>query len=481
MSRRSGRDFIGAKRRRQARHPLPISLSWSLGLRATARSERSRKVVDDDVPREVLTPEELRDAWPVLDPEERLEGFHLLPREEAEDFFLELPSRGQATVLKGMSPRERRAWLRLLPPDDVADVVAEFPPEERHDLLCLLDDPGRREVNALMAYAEDEAGGLMNPRFARVRPEMTVEEAIRYVRRQAEDRLETIYYVYVLDHEQRLLGVVSFRELLLAPGLKLVREVMHTDVITVPEEMDQEAVARVIANHDILAVPVVDAAGHVKGIVTVDDVVDVVETEATEDIQKIGGSVALDAPYLQTGLREMMKKRAGWLMVLLVGQFFTVTAMRHFEKGNVFLAFLPMILSSGGNSGSQATTLVIRAMALSQVRMRDWMRILRRELATGVLLGGILASLGLAYVGVTELWFDAYGTEWAVLAVSVVSSLVTVVTLGTLTGALLPLFLRRLGFDPASASAPVVATMLDLTGVVIYFTLTQQIVAGGGP
>jgi magnesium transporter len=436
----------------------------------------------EDIQRERLTPDELRDAWPVLDAEERMEGFHLLPREEAEDFFLELTSRGQATVLQGMSPRERRAFLRLMPPDDVADVLPEFPHEQRNELLCMLDDNGKREVNALLAYAEDEAGGLMNPRFARVRPDMTVEEAIRYVRRQATDKLETIYYVYVLDAQQRLEGVVSFRELLLAPGEKPVREVMHREVITVPEEMDQEAVARVIAQHDILAVPVVDAEGRVKGIVTVDDVVDVVETEATEDIQKIGGTAALDAPYLQTSLLGMLKKRVGWLAVLLVGQMFTITALRHYEDrfkaAAVLVWFLPMIISSGGNSGSQATTLVIRAMALGQVRMRDWWRIVRRELASGLILGAVLAVLGISRILVGEWLFDEIGRSYFVVGLVVGASLVSVVTLGTLVGALLPLVLRRLGFDPASASAPVVATLLDLSGVLIYFNVAVQLLTG---
>jgi magnesium transporter len=435
----------------------------------------------EDVQHEKLTPEELRDAWPVLDSEERLEGFHLLPRDEAEDFFTELSSRGQASILRGMPPRERRAWLRLMPPDDVADLLAEFAPEERGEVCGLLDDSTRREVNALLAYAEDEAGGLMNPRFARVRPEMTVEEAIRYVRRQAPN-LETIYYVYVLDGEQRLLGVVSFRELLLAPGDKPVREVMHEDVITVPEEMDQEAVARVIAQHDILAVPVVDAQRRVKGIVTFDDVVDVVETEATEDIQKIGGTAALDAPYLQTSLREMLKKRAGWLMVLLVGQMLTVSALQlyqeRFAAALVLFTFLPMIISSGGNSGSQATTLVIRAMALGQVRLRDWWRIVRRELASGLILGGVLAVLGLLRITLGEWWFDEYGEFYVDVGLAVGASLVAVVTLGTLTGALLPLVLRALRFDPASASAPVVATLLDVSGVLIYFNVALLMLSG---
>ncbi|NOT31296.1 MAG: magnesium transporter [Planctomycetes bacterium] len=436
----------------------------------------------EDVEGEGLTAEELRDAWPVLDSEERLEGFHLLPRDDAEDFFLELSSRGQASVLLGMPTRERRAWLRLLPPDDVADLCAEFPPDGRGELCSLLDDPTRREVNALLAYAEDEAGGLMNPRFARARPEMTVEEAIRYVRRQAQDKLETIYYTYVLDHEQRLLGVVSFRELLLAPGDKLVRDVMHEDVITVPEEMDQEAVARIIAQHDILAVPVVDAERRVKGIVTVDDVVDVVETEATEDIQKIGGTVALDAPYMQTSVAQMIKKRAGWLMVLLVGQMFTISALslyqEQFATAIVLVTFLPMIISSGGNSGSQATTLVIRAMALGQVRLRDSWRIVRRELVSGLFLGGLLALLGLARIVVGEWLAHEYGSFYLDLGLAVGISLLAVVMLGTLTGALLPLLLRALRFDPASASAPMVATMLDLSGVLIYFNVARVVLAG---
>ncbi len=436
----------------------------------------------EDVEGESLTAEELREAWPVLDAEERLEGFHLLPRDDAEDFFLELSSRGQASVLLGMAARERRAWLRLLPPDDIADLLAEYSHEDRGELCSLLDDSSRREVNALLAYAEDEAGGLMNPRFARARPEMTVEEAIRYVRRQAQDKLETIYYTYVLDHEQRLLGVVSFRELLLAPGDKLVREVMHEDVITVREEMDQEAVARIIAQHDILAVPVVDSERRVKGIVTVDDVVDVVETEATEDIQKMGGTVALDAPYLQTSVREMIKKRAGWLMVLLVGQMFTISALQlyqeQFATAIVLVTFLPMIISSGGNSGSQATTLIIRAMALGQVRLRDWVRILRRELASGLFLGALLAVLGLARIVVGEWLAHEYGTFYLDLGLAVATSLVAVVMLGTLTGALLPLVLRALRFDPASASAPMVATLLDLSGVLIYFNVARFVLAG---
>jgi magnesium transporter len=250
--------------------------------------------------------------------------------------------------------------------------------------------------------------------------------------------------------------------------------------------MDQEAVARLIAQHDILAVPVVDAEGRVKGIVTVDDVVDVVVTEATEDIQKIGGTVALDAPYLQTSIVQMLKRRAGWLVVLLVGGMFTTTALsiyqQEFEKAAVLVMFLPLILSSGGNSGSQATTLVVRAMALGQVRLRDWWLIVRRELASGLCLGALLGVVGLLRILVEYALLGKIGgkevPEHFFFALSVAASLIGVVTLGTLTGALLPLLLRALRFDPASASAPLVATLLDVSGVVMYFSVAQALLTG---
>src|SRR6266851_1105247 len=256
---------------------------------------------------------ELLDAWPVLSAEERLEGLRLLPHADAEDLLLSLPARDQAELILETSAGERRSWMRLLPPDDAADVVQAAPQAEREGLLALLDEPTRKEVAALLAYAEDDAGGLMNPRYARLRPDMSVDEAITYLRRQARERLETIYYVYVLDAEQRLIGVITFRELFSAAPDKTVRDIMHTDVVTAHESMDQEALSRLFAEHGFLAIPVVDAERHVKGIVTVDDIVNVVEEEATEDIQKIGGMEALDAPYLDIGFLTMVRKRAGWL------------------------------------------------------------------------------------------------------------------------------------------------------------------------
>jgi magnesium transporter len=432
---------------------------------------------------ERLSTDDLREAWLLLAPEDRRLGFGQLPRSEAEDFFLALAARDQEELVLSLPPEERRSWVRLLPPDDAADLVQEAPAEEREGLLALLDDTTRREVTALLAYAEDEAGGLMNPRFARVRPDATADEAISYLRRQARERnIEAIYYAYVLDEEQRLLGVASFRDLFAAPPERRVREVMRTDVVSVSEDMDQEAVSRVFAESDLPAVPVVDARGRMKGIVTVDDIVDVVDEEATEDIQKFGGVEALGVPYLEISFRKMIGKRAGWLSILFVGEMLTATAMAFFEdeiaRAVVLAVFLPLIISSGGNSGSQASTLVIRAMALGEVRLRDWWRVAGREVATGLALGLILAAIGFVRILVWQRIGHVYGEHYLLIASTVSVSLVGVVLFGTLAGSLLPFVLRRLGLDPASASAPFVATLVDVTGVAIYFLAASAILSG---
>jgi magnesium transporter len=425
----------------------------------------------------VLSAAELDEIWRLLSLEDRVQGFQLLPRADAEEFVLGLSAADLAELILALPPAEQRLWMRLLEPDDAADVIQEAPADERERLLGLLDEATRREVKTLTAYAEDEAGGLMSPRYARVRPDMTVDEALGYLRRQSRQRVETIYYAYVLDSAQHLLGVVSFRELFAAPGEKLVREIMETDLVTVSEEMDQEEVANDFARHDLLAIPVVDADGRMKGIVTFDDIADVVEEEATEDIQKLGGSEALTEPYLQIGFWTMIKKRAGWLAVLFLGEMLTATAMGFYEhqiaKAVLLALFVPLIISSGGNSGSQASTLVVRALALGEVRLRDWWRVIRRELFAGLSLGTILGGLGLI-----RILLGGYGDHSLLLGLTVALSLVGVVLWGTLAGSMLPLVLDRLGFDPASASAPFVATVVDVTGLVIYFSVASALLTG---
>lgn len=428
-----------------------------------------------------ISSDELREVWPLLTPVERQESFGFLPRGEAEEFFLELRAADQLRIVVEAPVAFKRTWMRLLAPDDAADLLQQAQPEVRTELLDLLDAPTRREVSALLAYEEDDAGGLMNPRYARVRPEMTVDEAIGYLRIQAR-KVETLHYAYVLDAGQHLLGVISLRELFAAPGSKKVSEVMETDLVTTSEETDQETVSRLLTRYDLVALPVLDAEGRMKGIVTFDDIVDVVEEEATEDIQKMGGSEALDAPYMQVGLGQMIRKRAGWLAVLFLGELLTATAMGYYEheiaRAVVLAVFIPLIISSGGNSGSQATTLVIRALALSEVRVRDWFRVIRRELVAGLSLGAILGAIGFARVMVWQAAFKTYGDHAVLIGLTVAFSLVGVVLLGTLTGSSLPFLFRRLGFDPASASAPFVATLVDVTGLIIYFSVASLLLSG---
>jgi len=429
-----------------------------------------------------LSGDELHEAWPVLSTQERLEGLSLLTHAETEALFLGMHAHDQADLLLAAPLSTRRSLIRFLPPDDAADVIQEAEVEDRRGLLDLLDEPTRKEVVALLAYAEDDAGGLMNPRYARLRPEMSVDEAISYLRRQTRQHVESVYYLYVLDAEQHLLGVVSFRDLFSAQPDKRVRDVMSTDVHTVPEDMDQEAVSKLFAQHNYLAMPVVDGEGRVKGIVTVDDIVDVVQEEATEDIQKLGGMEALDAPYLSIGFGAMLRKRAGWLSVLFISEMLTASAMAVYEKeiarAVILALFVPLIISSGGNSGSQASTLVVRALALGELKVRDWWRVIRREFMAGLTLGLILATLGFVRILAWQAAFHLYGEHYFLIACTVAGSLIGVVMFGTMAGSMLPLLLRRLGFDPASASAPFVATLVDVTGIVIYFTVASFILRG---
>src|SRR5262245_5128423 len=306
--------------------------------------------MSDSAPNEV---QEALDAWHTLSQEDRLDSFKQLPDADKDDFFLALSARDQSELLLSLPPNQRRIWLRWLPPDDATDVIQETVEEDRSNLLALLDDYGRREVTALLAYAEDDAGGLMSPRFARLRPDMTVDEAIAYLRRQAQ-QVETIHYAYVLSPDQTLLGVVPLRRLMSASKDQRVREIMRTDFVSASEELDQEQLAKLFSEEHLFAIPIVDKDGRMKGIVTADDIVNVVTEEASEDIQKIGGSEALDAPYLQVALQQMLRKRGGWLAALFIGETLTTTAMTYFEKelgrALVLSLFIPLIISSGGNS-----------------------------------------------------------------------------------------------------------------------------------
>lgn len=438
--------------------------------------------MDEQQTNEVHPLDQLKETWASLPSAQRIESFQALNRSDAEELFLSLGSVDQYELIHDLPNIQRRSWIRLLAPDDSADLIQQFPHEERAQVLALLDIGTMKEVVALLAYAEDDAGGLMNPRFIRLRPDVSVDVAIRYIRAQAKANIETIHYVYILDSEQRLLGAMSFRDLLLAPPDKYVSEIMVKDLIVLPEDLDQEEVARKFSECGLSALPVVDAEGKMKGIVTADDAAEVAQEEATEDIHKLGGTEALEEPYLQIGLFDMVKKRAVWLTLLFFGEMLTATAMGYYEKeierAVVLALFIPLIISSGGNSGSQATSLVIRAIALKEVRLQDWWRVLRRELVVGLSLGAILGAIGLLRIVFWPTSLQLYGEHYMMVGFAVSVALVGVVLWGSIAGSMLPFFLRRLGWDPATASAPFVATLVDVTGLVIYFTAASLFLRG---
>ncbi|AGH95163.1 magnesium transporter [Pseudobdellovibrio exovorus] len=422
------------------------------------------------------------DNWSQLSKEDRKTHFESLNRTEAEEFFLNLTPADQYELIADLNHLQTRSWLRLLAPDDAADLIQEADADKKDEFLSLLDPQTKREVSALLAYAEDKAGGLMNSRFIRLRPNMNVDEAISYIRIQAKTQVETVYYSYVLDAEQHLVGVVSFRELFASASNKKVEEIMHTDVIQISVDMDQEHIGQVFSKYELMAIPVIDSNNKMVGIVTFDDIAQAVQEEATEDIHKIGAVETLDAPYLQISMTEMIKKRGGWLLILFVGEMFTASAMGYYEdilhRAVVLSMFLPLIISSGGNSGSQASTLIIRAMALGEVKLRDWWRVFIREIATGLCLGAALGLIGLLRIYFWPWREQIYGDHYGLLAVTVSASVIGVVLWGTISGSMLPFILRKFKLDPASASAPAVATIVDVTGVIIYFTVASMILKG---
>ena len=367
-----------------------------------------------------------------------------------------------------------RRWFRGF---DFTDQVLH----QARDLEVTVVAERSREGGRPSLYPEDEAAGLMHTGFVAMSPDITVENAISQLRQHA-GHVEMIYYAYVLDDAQRLLGVVSFRELLAADRSKKVREVMRTDYVFVSEDEDKEAVAQRLAKHRLLAIPVLDADRHMMGIVSSADLAGVAQQEASEDILKIGGMEALEGPYMEVTFAQMVRKRAGWLAILFLGEMLTATAMGYFSdeisRAVVLALFIPLIISSGGNSGSQATTLVIRAMALGEIRLRDWWRVIRRELMAGVALGAILGAIGVTRILLWHTVRGTYGEHYLVIALTIGCSLVGVVMFGTLAGSMLPFILRSCGLDPASASAPFVATLVDVTGLIIYFSVASIILRG---
>ncbi len=426
----------------------------------------------------------LLEAWPSMTHRERDEHIFESERHILEDVFLNLSTDYRVEILEKVKPYQRWSLLHLLPPDDLVDVIQMISEDLREEILAGLAPVLRSEVKALMVYKEDQAGGRMNSRYAQLRPNLTAHEAISYLRALTIDQAESIYQAYIVDQNQVLMGVVSLRQLFKAAPQTTLAEIMVTgeNLITVPQHMDQEEISKLFKKKSFSALPVIDEQHRILGVVTVDDFVKVVQEEATEDIQKLGGMEALDAPYFSTPFLQLVKKRAGWLLALFIGEMFTATAMGYFEgeiqKAVVLALFIPLIISSGGNSGSQASTLIIRAMALGEVRIQDWWRVFFRELASGLFLGVILGSVGLFRIIMWPTRLSLYGEHYVLIGVTVACSLVGIVLWGALSGAMLPFLLRKLKFDPATASAPFVATLVDVTGLIIYFTVASIVLKG---
>jgi magnesium transporter len=385
-----------------------------------------------------------------------------------------------AALVASHPPAEIVRLLQELAPDDAAALIDRFPQELGERVRELMQGQTTAGVTQLLENPEGTAGRIMNPRVFALPENATAAEAVNAL--QQLGGVEMSFYLYVIDDRRHLVGVVSLRRLLLVPPQATLKQIMTTDVISVGVDTDQEEVARKVSSYHLLAVPVVDDENKLVGTVTVDDVIDVIRDTTTEEFQKLGGLEALDEPYVQTPLATLVKKRARWLVVLFLGEMLTATAMGYFEKeiarAVVLALFVPLIISSGGNSGSQAASLIIRALAVGEVTLRDWWRIMRREVMSGLALGTILGSVGFIRVSLWQQLFGTYGVHWFLIALTVLFALIGVVMWGTIAGSMLPFVMKRLGADPATSSAPFVATLVDVTGLVIYFTVAATILRG---
>ncbi len=425
-----------------------------------------------------LPPAAVADLIDGLEPGKRAVFFRLLPREQAAAAFEYLEPEAQEALLKALGREEVAAVLDDMSPDDRTALLEELPAAVTRQLLSLLSPEERQIARQLLGYPEESVGRLMTPYVLAIDRDWTVQQALDHVRRHGEDS-ETLNVVYVVDPGGRLLDDLRIRQLLLADPAAPVSRLMDGHVVALRADDDQEHAARVFSEHDRVAFPVTDSTGMLLGIVTVDDMLDVIEEEATEDIHKIGGTSALEQPYMQTGYRQMLRRRSGWLVLLFLGQMLTLEAMDLFssqiERALVLVLFVPLIVSSGGNSGSQAATLVIRAMALGEVTLADWWRVMRREIVFGLALGALLAALGFSRILIGVRLGESFGQDWARIGLVIGCAVAGVVLWGVLIGSMLPFLLRGLGFDPAASSTPFVATICDVTGVVLYFTVATLV------
>ncbi|MBO9733099.1 MAG: magnesium transporter [Chitinophaga sp.] len=387
----------------------------------------------------------------------------------------------QEDVIRTLSAGKIAELMNELPADDRTAFLEELPSEAVKELIKLLDPEERRITLSLLGYKENSVGRIMTPDYIAVREEWTVKQVLNYIREHGKDS-ETIDVIYVIDEKGHLLDDFRIREFLLVSPDTVVHTLMDDRFVSLHANDDQEEAIQVFRMENRVALPVVDDQGVLLGIVTIDDMLWIANEEHTEDIQKIGGTEALDEPYLDMPIFKLIKKRVGWLVVLFIGEMLTATAMGFFEdeiaKAVVLALFVPLIISSGGNSGSQASTLIIQAMALGEITVGDWWRVMRREIISGLILGGCLGMIGFIRILLWNTFFHTYGDHTVLIGATVGISLVGVVLWGTLSGSMLPLVLKKCGADPATSSAPFVATLVDVTGLLIYFTVAYTLMKG---
>ncbi|CAN5814258.1 magnesium transporter [soil metagenome] len=426
-------------------------------------------------------PPDIGEAIDRLSDDEEAIAFRLLPKETAWQVFEYLSFDAQERLLHTLSDTDAAVILEEMSADDRTALLEELPGKLTRRLLFLLSPEERRRAVQLLGYPEDSIGRVMTPDYVRVKPHWSVKDTLEHIRSFGHDS-ETLNVVYVVRPDGVLVDDLRIRQLLTVDPTTPVSALMDDQFVALNVLDDEESAVAVFRKHDRVALPVVDTSGILVGIVTVDDVIDILEREATEDFQRLGGVEALDDPYLDVPILTMVRKRGVWLVILLFGGMLTAEAMTFYEEqlasAVVLAIFLPLIIASGGNSGSQAATLITRALALGEVRLRDWWRVMRREVASGLLLGLLLGVLGFVRIALWALAFDAYGEHWLLVAITVGVSLVGVVVWGSLSGSLLPLLLKRLGADPATSSAPFIATLVDVTGIIIFFSIAMVFLSG---
>ena len=434
-------------------------------------------------------PEQVRELLDELHPEDLADVIGDLDAEEAAKVLARLPAEDAAPIFERLEDDEQEDIVEVMPPESVAQIASEMAPDDRADLFSVLpeavgdvilqqlekvDPEAAEDVREIEKWPDTSAGHLMTTAYVSVNPDVSVRSAIDAVRAYTQEHHENVYNVYVLDSKDRLVGIVSLRDLLLASPIQPLNEILRTNILSVDPIEDQEEVARKMAKYDLNVMPVIDDKGEILGVITIDDIVDVLTQEQTEDVQKLGAIEPLDLPYFKTSFLTFIKKRGVWLFILFFGEFFTQTALRHYDP--VFDAihgaayYVPLLISAGGNSGSQSSTLIIRGMALGEIKMRDWWRIFIREMLMGLVLG-----TGLAVVGFFRVLM--YPDQHVNFAFTVAFTLIGIVMGGCTVGAMLPILLKRIALDPATSSTPFIASLVDVLGIIIFVRVAMIVMS----